>query len=70
VIRNTSPPDSRGDLGVFCTHFDNHAIVPARLEKLLYPGLSRSLSGCFKPLMDPGGGFTSKTEIGARRFQN
>jgi hypothetical protein len=30
--------------------------------------LSRGFSGYFKPLPDPGGGFTSKTA--ARRFQN
>jgi hypothetical protein len=31
------------------------------LEKLLHVGLSRSSNGHFKPLLDPGGGFTSET---------
>jgi hypothetical protein len=31
-----------------------------RLEKPLYMELSRSSNGYFKPLLDPGGGFTSK----------
>jgi hypothetical protein len=31
--------------------------------------LSRSSSGYFKALLDPGGGFTSETETAARRFQ-
>jgi hypothetical protein len=39
-----------------------------RLGKLLYMGLSRSSNGYFKPLLDPGGGFTS--EAAARRFHN
>ena len=34
--------------------------------KLLYIELSRSSNGYFKPLLDPGGGFTSETA--ARRF--
>jgi hypothetical protein len=50
----------------FYTYFYNHA-RRLRLEKLLYLGLSRSLSGYFKPLRDPGGGSTSETA--ARQFQ-
>ena len=34
-----------------------------RLEKLLYIGLSRSPSGLFKPLLDPGGRFKSETAV-------
>jgi hypothetical protein len=52
--------DSRGTIGVFYTFFYNHAHRP-RLEKLLYLELSRSPNGFFKPLLDPGGGFNSKT---------
>jgi hypothetical protein len=51
---------------VFYTCFYNHAHRP-RLENLLCTKLPRSSSGYFKPLLDPGGGFTSKTA--ARRFQ-
>jgi hypothetical protein len=32
------------------------------LEKLLYTELSRSSYGFFKPLLDPGGGFTSEVK--------
>jgi hypothetical protein len=32
-----------------------------RLEKLLCLDLSRSPNGCFKPHLDPGGGFASET---------
>jgi hypothetical protein len=34
------------------------------LEKLLYIELSRSSNGYFKPLLDPGGGFTSASDVG------
>jgi hypothetical protein len=51
--------------GVFCTYFYNHA-RRLRLEKLLCLELSRSSNGFLKPLLDPGGGFTSETA--ARRF--
>jgi hypothetical protein len=43
---------------LFYTYFYNHA-HRLRLEKLLYIELSRSPNGFFKPLLDPGGGFTS-----------
>jgi hypothetical protein len=46
--------------GVFYTCFYNQA-HRLRLEKLLYIELSRSPNGHFKPLLDPGGGFISKT---------
>jgi hypothetical protein len=49
--------------GVFYTYFYNHA-HRLRLEKLLYLELSRSSSGYCKPLLDPGGGFTSETAAG------
>jgi hypothetical protein len=52
--------------GVFYKYFYNHA-HRLRLEKLLYIELSRNSNGYFKPLLDPGGGFTSETA--ARRFQ-
>ena len=45
-------------LGVLHTCPYNHA-HRHRLEKLLYV----ELSGCFKPLPDPGGGFASETAI-------
>jgi hypothetical protein len=48
--------------GVFYTRFYNHAHC-LRLEKLLYIELSRSPSGYFKPLLDPGGGFRSETAL-------
>ena len=57
-----SPFHSRGTPGVFYTYFYNHAYC-LRLEKLLYLELSRSSSGRFKPLLDPGGGFTSETAV-------
>jgi hypothetical protein len=52
----------------FYNHFYNHSHRLC-LEKLLYTGigLSRSPSGYFKPLLDPGGCFASETA--ARRFQ-
>ena len=53
--------------GVFCIYFYEHA-HRLRLEKVLYLGLSRSPNGFLKPLLNPGGGFTSETA--ARRFQN
>jgi hypothetical protein len=62
-----SPFHSSPTPGVFCKYFYNHA-RRLRLEKLLYLGLSRSSNGYFKPLLDPGGGFTSETA--ARWFQN
>jgi hypothetical protein len=51
---------SSSTTGVFYTCFYNHA-HRLRLEKLLHVELSRSPNGCFKPLLDPGGGFTSET---------
>jgi hypothetical protein len=33
------------------------------LKKLLCPELSRITNGRFKPLLDPGGGFTSETAV-------
>jgi hypothetical protein len=53
--------------GVFYTCFYNHA-HRLRLEKLSSVALSRRSGGYLKPLLDPGGGFTSETA--ARRFQN
>jgi hypothetical protein len=47
-------------------YFYNHA-HHLRLEKLLYIELSRSPNRFFKPLLDPGDGFTSETA--ERRFQ-
>jgi hypothetical protein len=58
-------PVSRGTPRVFYTFFYNHA-HRLRLEKLLYLGLSRSPNGFLKPLLDPGGGFTSETAV--RRY--
>ena len=52
--------------GVFYKYFYNHAHRP-RLEKLLQIELSRSSNGYFKPLLHPGGGFTSETA--ERRFR-
>jgi hypothetical protein len=52
--------------GYFAIYFYNHA----HHEKLLcleLPRFPRSSNGYFKPLLDPGGGFTSETT--ARRFQ-
>jgi hypothetical protein len=54
--------DSSWTPGAFYTCFYNHA-HRLHLEKLLYIGLSRSSSGYFKPLLDPGGGFTSETAV-------
>ena len=45
---------------LFYTYFYNHA-HRLRHEKLLYTEVSRSPSGYFKPLLDPGGGFRSET---------
>ena len=59
--------DSFSTPQLFYTYFYNHA-HRLRLEKLLYLELSRSSNGFFKPLLDPGGGFTS--ENAERRFQN
>jgi hypothetical protein len=56
-----------GPLGYFIYIFCNYA-HRLRLKKLLYIELYRSSNGHFKPLLDPGGGFTS--EAAARRFQN
>ena len=50
-----SDPHSRGTNGVFYTCFYNHA------------RLSRSSNGLLKPILDPGGGFTSETAT--YRFQ-
>ena len=50
--------DPLGVLYIFILY--NHAHRP-RLEKLLYREPSRSSNGHFKPLLDPGGGFTSET---------
>jgi hypothetical protein len=62
-----SPPVSSWTPGVFYKCFYNHA-HRLRLEKILYLELSRSPNGFFKVLLlDPGGGFTSKTA--ARQFQ-
>jgi hypothetical protein len=58
--QHVSPPVSRGTPGVFYTYFYNHA-RRLRLGKPLYLELSRSCSGFFKPLLDPGGGFNSET---------
>jgi hypothetical protein len=55
-----SPRVSSSTPGVFYTRFYNHA-HRLRLEKRLYLELSRSPNGCFKVLLDPGGGFTSET---------
>jgi hypothetical protein len=52
--------------GVFYTYSYNHA-RRLRLEKVLYIGLPRISNGYFKPLLDPGGGFTSETAV--RWFQ-
>ena len=65
-LKDVSPPLSSWTPGVFYTYFYNHA-RRLRLEKLLCLGLSRSSNGFFKPLLDPGGGFTSETA--ARWFQ-
>jgi hypothetical protein len=59
-IFQVGPLDSSGPPGVFYKYFYNHAHRP-RLEKLFYIELSRSSSGYFKPLLDPGGGFNSET---------
>jgi hypothetical protein len=60
------PPSFKGGAGGFYACFYNHA-HHLRLEKLLYLEFSRSSNGFLKPLLDPGGGFTSKTA--AWRFQ-
>jgi hypothetical protein len=54
---------------IFYTYFYNHA-RRSRLEKLLYIELSRSSSGYLKPLLDPGGGFTSVPliQVGPLRY--
>jgi hypothetical protein len=52
---------------LFYTCFYNHA-HRLRLEKLLYIELSISFNGFFKPLLDPGYGFTSETAV-ARPFR-
>ena len=66
-FRNRHPPHSSWIPGVFYTYFYNHA-HRLRLEKLLYLEHSKSSNGFLKPLLDPGGGFTSETA--ARRFYN
>jgi hypothetical protein len=48
--------------GAFYTYLYNHA-HRLRLEKLLQIELSRSSNGCFKALLDPGGGFRSETAV-------
>jgi hypothetical protein len=58
----TVPLIQVGPLGAFYTYFYNHA-RRLRLEKLLYRELSRSPSGYFKPLLDPGDGFRSETAV-------
>jgi hypothetical protein len=50
----------------FYTCSYNHA-HRLRLGRLLYIELSRISNGFFKPLLDPGGGFTSETA--ERQFQ-
>jgi hypothetical protein len=50
---------SRPAPGVFYKYFYNARRL--RLKKLLYLELSRNSNGYFKPLLDPGGGFTSET---------
>jgi hypothetical protein len=61
-----SPPNSRPPPGAFYTRFYDHA-RRLRFEKLLHLELFRISSRCLKPLLDPGGGFTS--ESATRRFQ-
>jgi hypothetical protein len=52
------------------TYFYNNA-RRLRLEKLLHnTELSRSSSGYFKPLLDPGGGFNSETAALLLQNQN
>jgi hypothetical protein len=64
VVYSSYPP------GYF-THIPITTPVVSALKKLLYIELSRSSSGYFKPLLDPGGGFASAaSETAARRFQN
>ena len=46
--------------GVFYEYFYNHARRVC-FEKLSHIEVSRSPSGHFKPLLDPGGSFTSET---------
>jgi hypothetical protein len=55
--------------GVFYTYFYNHG-HRLRLEKLLYIELPRSSSGYFKPLLDPGGGFTTAVSELIRLLRN
>ena len=51
----------------YFTHVSITTPVVSALKKLLYLGISRSPNGFFKPLLDPGDSFTSKTAT--RRFQ-
>jgi hypothetical protein len=60
ISRGDSRGDPRGVL--YILYFYDHAHRP-RLEKPLYIELSRSSSGYFKPLLDPGGGFNSETAV-------
>jgi hypothetical protein len=62
ALSYVSPRESSSAPGVFYTYFYKHAHRP-RLEKLLYLEPSRSPSGCFKQLLDPGGGFRSETAV-------
>jgi hypothetical protein len=57
-----------GPPGFFCTYFYNHAHRLCLENYILHIELPRSSNGYFKPLLDPGGGFTSETA--ARWFQN
>ena len=52
---------------LFYTYFYNHAHRP-HLEKLLYLGLSRTPSGFFNPLLDPGN--RGDSETAARPLRN
>ena len=64
---NISPLNSSWTPRAFCTYFYNYA-RRLRLEKLLWIELSRSSNGYFKPLLDPGGGFTSETAGQSQRL--
>ena len=66
IVCSCQSPSFKWAPGVFYTCFYNHA-HRLRLEKLLCVELSRSPSGYFKPLLDPGDRFASETA--ARRFQ-
>jgi hypothetical protein len=66
ALYDASDVNSSSTPGAFCTYFYNHAHCP-RLGELLYIELSKSFNGYFKPLLNPGGDFTSETA--ARRFQ-